>query len=382
MGSLPPLLEPGPALGPEALARASRQLLLPGLGDLGQRRLAAARVLVIGAGGLGSPALSYLAGSGIGTIGIVDSDTVDLSNLHRQVIHGSADVGELKTASAARSIAASSPLTRVRQHPVRLDRENALELMGGYDLVIDGSDNFATRYLVSDAAALLRMPCVWGSVLRFDGQVTVFWEGAPGGRSLDYRDVHPNPPAPGDVLSCDEAGVLGSVCATIGAMMATEAIKLVTGLGEPLLGRILVIDGWESSWRELAVSRSPEREPVTQLIDYELFCGVPAGGTDVATMTPAEVRAALLDSAVRLIDVREPGEHALDHLPGASLVPLEELVADPGRLRGDAGDTRLVVYCATGRRSARAVQALAAVGVAAVSLAGGIRAWREDEPGP
>ncbi|MEY2847893.1 MAG: hypothetical protein RI885_558 [Actinomycetota bacterium] len=404
MGSLPPLVEPGPPLSADARARGSRQLLLPGFGELAQRRLAAARVLVIGAGGLGSPVLSYLAGAGIGTLGIVDSDTVDISNLHRQIIHRTADVGEPKTSSASRAIAASSPLTTVVQHPVRLDRHNALTVMSGYDLVVDGSDNFATRYLVSDAAALLRLPHVWGSVLRFDGQVAVFWEGAPPARALDYRDLHPVPPAPGDVLSCDEAGVLGSVCAVIGAMMATEAIKLVTGTGEPLLGRVATFDGLDASWRELAVTRAPDRRPVTGLIDYDLFCGAadgPEGGIgsghgepDAATIGPADLRAALLDPAARLVDVREPDEHAQDHLDGDLLLPLEELLRDPVRL-GDPGGNRdpggfrgaagsdaggaLIVYCATGRRSARAVQVLREAGIPAVSLAGGIRAFREAE---
>lgn len=392
MGSLPPLVEPGPELGGDASLRASRQLLLPGLGDIGQRRIIAARVLVIGAGGLGSPVLVALAGAGIGTIGIVDSDTVDVTNLHRQVIHRTADVGELKTASAAAALAALNPQVGVRQHPERLDRHNALGILRDYDLVVDGSDNFATRYLVSDAAALAGIPCVWGSVLRFDGQVTVFWNAAPDCRALDYRDVHPMPPAPGEVLSCDEAGVLGSVCATIGSMMATEVLKLVTGLGEPLLGRILTFDALTTTWRDLHVSRAPGREPVTELIDYDDFCGAKAGGSsgaDVATLPLADFEAALLHPGTRLLDVREPAEHALDHLDGDELLPLDDLVRDPATAGGGASadDTSgatggaLIVYCATGRRSARAVEALAAAGVAAVSLEGGIRAWRQRERG-
>lgn len=315
--------------------------------------------------------LSALAGAGIGTIGIVDSDVVDVSNLHRQVIHRTADVGELKTSSAARAIAASQPRVTVREHPVRLESGNALEILSGYDLVVDGSDNFATRYLVSDAAALVGIPCVWGSVLRFDGQVTVFWASAPDGRALDYRDVHPVPPAPGDVLSCDEAGVLGSVCATIGSMMATEVLKLVTGIGEPLLGRLLTVDALSSTWRELGVSRAADRAPVTGLIDYESFCGL---RTDAPTLAADRLGAVLLDPGSRLVDVREPAEHAVDHLDGDELIPLDDLLADP--LLASAPGT-VVVYCATGRRSARAVEALVAHGVTAVSLEGGLRAWRD-----
>ena len=372
MGSLPPLIEPTDALPHDRLARAARQLLLPGIGLDGQRRLAAARVLVIGAGGLGSPVLHYLAAAGVGHIGIVDFDSVDLSNLQRQVIHQTASVGEPKTRSAARAIAALDPGILVTEHRTRLDRDNALRIMADYDLVIDGSDNFSTRYLASDAAALSRKPYVWGSVLRFDGQVTVFWEGAPEGRSLDYRDLHPVPPAPGDVLSCDEAGVLGTVCATIGSMMATEAVKLITGIGETLLGRVLTFDALGAKWRELRIVRAADRMPVRELVDYDLFCGILPVSTvaaDARTVDVAGLEAARADR--RLIDVREAGERAIEHIEGDEWVPLDELLADPAR----AGMTPVVVYCASGKRSARAVQALTDAGVDAVSLEGGIRAW-------
>jgi len=383
MSTLPPLVELGPELTPEQVARGSRHLMLPGFGLSGQRRLAAAKALVIGAGGLGSPVLQYLAAAGVGTIGIVDFDTVDLSNLQRQVIHRTASIGEPKTASAARAIAELNPLVAVVEHAVRLDADNAVQLFSGYDLVIDGSDNFATRYLANDAAAILGKPYVWGSVFRFDGQVTVFWESAPDGRSLDYRDLHPMPPAPGEVLSCDEAGVLGAVCASIGSMMATEAIKLITGIGEPLLGRIQVLDALAGGWREVALCRRPGRMPVTALIDYELFCGVrPPTGDDSASggLGGPELSADELvaEGTPNLIDVREPFEHELVHIDGARLVPLAQLLADPAAL----GKGPFVVYCKTGIRSQRAAEALRAAGADAVSLRGGIQAWLDlTDPG-
>ncbi len=356
--------------------------MLPGFGLSGQRRLAAAKVLVIGAGGLGSPVLQYLAAAGVGTIGIVDFDTVDLSNLQRQVIHRTASIGEPKTASAARAIAELNPLVTVVEHAVRLGAGNAVQVFSGYDLVIDGSDNFATRYLANDAAAILGKPYVWGSVFRFDGQVTVFWESAPDGRSLDYRDLHPVPPAPGEVLSCDEAGVLGAVCASIGSMMATEAIKLITGIGEPLLGRIQILDALAGGWREVRLSRRPGRMPVTGLIDYELFCGMrpPAGGGAASGLGGPELSAEdlIAEHMPNLIDVREPFEHELVHIDGARLVPLAQLLDDPAAL----GEGPFVVYCKTGIRSQRAADALRAAGADAVSLRGGIQAWLDlTDPG-
>ncbi|WP_165065365.1 molybdopterin-synthase adenylyltransferase MoeB [Marisediminicola senii] len=369
------LQNPVVELSREQVERGSRHIMLPGLGVEGQQRLAAARVLVIGAGGLGSPALQYLAASGIGTIGIVDFDVVDTSNLQRQVIHRTSSIGEKKTASAARGIAESNPLVDVHEHDLRLNSSNALDLFAGYDLILDGSDNFATRYLANDAAAMLGMPYVWGSVYRFDGQVTVFWENAPDGRSLDYRDLHPTPPAPGDVLSCDEAGVLGSVCGTIGSMMATEAIKLITGVGEPLLGRVQTLDALAGDWREMRVSRSPGRQPVTGLIDYALFCGVPAAGNDDgATISVADLVARGTDG---IVDVRESFEWDIVRIEGATLLPLAELLAEPGlvRERVPASGRPVVVYCKSGVRSAAAVAALGKAGIDAVSLRGGIQSW-------
>lgn len=366
--------------------------MLPGFGLAGQRRLAAARVLVIGAGGLGSPVLQYLAAAGVGTIGIVDFDTVDLSNLQRQVIHRTASIGEPKTVSAGRAIAELNPLVAVVEHAVRLDTDNAVRLFSGYDVIIDGSDNFATRYLANDAAAILGTPYVWGSVFRFDGQVTVFWESAPQGRSIDYRDLHPVPPAPGEVLSCAEGGVLGAVCASIGSMMATEAIKLITGIGEPLLGRIQILDALAGTWSEVRLSRRPGRMPVTELIDYELFCGMRPAADDgsAAGGEPGTARGGqpgpelsaeeLLAEVVppNLIDVREPFEHELVRIDGARLVPLAQLLDDPAAL----GAGPFVVYCKTGIRSQRATEALRAVGADAVSLRGGIQAWLDlTDPG-
>jgi sulfur-carrier protein adenylyltransferase/sulfurtransferase len=354
-----PSSSPAGDLSADQLERGSRTIALPGIGVVGQRRLRSARVLVIGAGGLGSPALQYLSAAGVGTLGIVDFDTVDLSNLQRQVIHAGARVGEAKVSSAARAIAALDPSIATIQHQTMLSSQNALSLFADYDLIIDGSDNFATRYLANDAAAILRKPYVWGSVLRFDGQVTVFWEGAPDGMSVDYRDLHPVPPEPGMVLSCSEAGVLGSVCGTIGSMMATEAIKLITGVGRPLLGRVQILGALDAEWREIALRRSPDRSPVTKLIDYDAFCGVeqPDARLDVDTV-PA---------GWRLIDVREPYEHAQGHLDGDTSLPLGALLEDPGQVEGP-----VVVYCASGIRSNRAARALTAAGIEARSLRGGL----------
>jgi molybdopterin/thiamine biosynthesis adenylyltransferase/rhodanese-related sulfurtransferase len=349
------------SLTSEQLERGARTIALPGIGVDGQALLRAARVLVIGAGGLGSPVLQYLAAAGVGTIGIVDFDVTDLSNLQRQVIHAGSSLGDSKTSSAARAIAALDPSIATVQHDVVLGADNALEIFGRYDLVVDGSDNFATRYLANDAAAILHKPYVWGSVLRYDGQVTVFWEGASDGRSIDYRDLHPTPPDPGSVLSCSEAGVLGSVCGTIGSMMATEAIKLITGVGEPLLGRLQNLDARAATWREVPLKRSPARIPVAELIDYEAFCGVPQfePGLEVE----------VIPRGWQLIDVREPYEHELRHLDGDSLVPLGQLLADPNLVAGP-----VVVYCASGFRSNRAAQALRSAGIEAASLRGGIGA--------
>jgi sulfur-carrier protein adenylyltransferase/sulfurtransferase len=372
--SLPPLVEPAGELSREEVARYSRHLVIPELGIDGQRRLKNARVLVIGAGGLGAPTLLYLAAAGVGTIGIVDFDVVDESNLQRQIIHGVADVGRSKAQSARDSIAAINPLVDVRLHEFRLDAGNAVDLFGQYDLILDGTDNFATRYLVNDAAVLAGKPYVWGSIYRFEGQVSVFWEDAPDGRGLNYRDLYPEPPAPGTVPSCAEGGVLGIICASIASVMGTEAIKLITGLGETLLGRLMIYDALAMSYRTISVRKDPAAPKITGLVDYEDFCGgVPEESVGI---TPGELRA-MLDSGskVALIDVREPAEWDINHIEGAQLIPQSLINSGEGLAQLPQGRTP-VLYCKTGVRSAEALAAVRKAGFAdAMHLQGGIVAW-------
>ncbi|OBI06038.1 adenylyltransferase/sulfurtransferase MoeZ [Mycobacterium sp. E2462] len=381
---LPPLVAPADDLTGDEVARYSRHLIIPDLGVDGQKRLKNARVLVIGAGGLGAPTLLYLAAAGVGTIGIVDFDVVDESNLQRQIIHGVADVGRPKAQSARESIAAINPLVEVCLHEVRLDRDNALDLFGRYDLIVDGTDNFATRYLVNDAAVLARKPYVWGSIYRFEGQVSVFWEDAPGGRGLNYRDLYPEPPPAGSVPSCAEGGVLGVVCASVASVMATEAVKLITGLGESLLGRLMIYDALAMTYRTIAIRRDPAeafRPAITELIDYDQVCGVapdPAPADGGSTITPRELRD-LLDSGARpaLIDVREPVEWDIVHIDGAQLIP-QSLLASAEGLAKLPRDRKTVLYCKTGVRSARALEQIREAGFTdAVHLQGGIVAWAE-----
>src|ERR1700758_1076590 len=378
--SLPPLVEPAAELTRDEVARYSRHLIIPELGVDGQKRLKNARALVIGAGGLGAVPLLYLAAAGVGTIGIVDFDVVDESNLQRQIIHGVADVGRSKVQSARDSIAAINPLVEVRLHEFRLDRGNAVELFTHYDLIVDGTDNFATRYLVNDAAVLARKPYVWGSIYRFEGQVSVFWEDAPDGRGLNYRDLYPEAPPPGMVPSCAEGGVLGVLCASIASVMGTEAIKLITGIGEPLLGRLMVYDALEMSYRTITIRKDPSTRKITELIDYEEFCGVVSNDAAEAaadsTITPRELRE-LLESGkkVALIDVREPVEWDINHIDGAQLIP-QSLINSGEGLAELPQDRMPVLYCKTGVRSAEALAALKKAGFAdAVHLQGGIVAW-------
>ena len=377
--ALPPLVPPAPELTREEVARYSRHLVIPDLGPDGQKRLKNARVLVIGAGGLGSPTLLYLAAAGVGTIGIVDFDAVDESNLQRQIIHGVADVGRSKAQSARDSIAAINPLVEVRLHEFRLDAGNAVELFEGYDLIVDGTDNFATRYLVNDAAVLAGKPYVWGSIHRFEGQVSVFWEDAPGGRGLNYRDLYPDPPPAGLVPSCAEGGVLGIVCASIASVMGTEAIKLITGIGQPLLGRLMIYDALQMTYRTITVRKDPAGPKITSLADYEQLCGaVPARGVTDSTITPRELRA-LLDSGEKLalIDVREPVEWDIVHIDGARLIPKAMINSGEG-LAQLPPDRMPVLYCKTGLRSAEALEVVKKAGFAnAVHLQGGIVAWAE-----
>jgi molybdopterin/thiamine biosynthesis adenylyltransferase/rhodanese-related sulfurtransferase len=384
--SLPPLVEPAAELTRAEVARYSRHLIIPDLGVDGQKRLKNARVLVIGAGGLGSPALLYLAAAGVGTIGIVDFDVVDDSNLQRQIIHGVSDLGRSKAQSARDSIAEINPLVAVRLHEMRLEPGNAVDLFGQYDLILDGTDNFATRYLVNDAAVLAHKPYVWGSIYRFEGQVSVFWEDAPDGRGINYRDLYPEPPPPGMVPSCAEGGVLGILCASIASVMGTEAIKLITGIGEPLLGRLMIYDALEMSYRTITIRKDPSTPKITELIDYELFCGVVSDdAADAAadcTITPQEL-CELLDSGkkVALIDVREPVEWAINRIDGAQLIP--QSVINSGAGLAELPQDRIpVFYCKTGVRSAEVLAAVKKAGFTdAVHLQGGIVAWaRQIQP--
>ncbi|WP_430333495.1 adenylyltransferase/sulfurtransferase MoeZ [Rhodococcus sp. ACT016] len=375
---LPPLVEPTAELSRDEVARYSRHLIIPDVGTVGQRRLKSARVLVIGAGGLGSPTLMYLAAAGVGTIGIVDFDVVDESNLQRQVIHGTADIGRSKAQSARESIREINPNVDVRLHEFRLDASNAVALFEQYDLILDGADNFATRYLVNDAAVLAHRPYVWGSIYRFQGQVSLFWEDAPDGRGITLRDLYPEAPPPGTVPSCAEGGVLGVLCASVGSIMATEAIKLITGIGESLLGRLMIYDALAMNYRTVALSRDPDRVPVTELVDYEAFCGVePVADTGQdATITPRELRE-LIDAGadIAIIDVREPVEWDIVHLPGATLVPKDRILSGEA-LAELPQDKRLVLHCKTGIRSAEALAAVRKAGFAdAVHLQGGVIAW-------
>ncbi|WP_324650499.1 ThiF family adenylyltransferase [Georgenia sp. H159] len=405
---LPPLCDPGPPLDRAQVLRYSRHLLLEQLGDLGQRRLRAARVLVMGAGGLGSPILHYLAAAGVGHVGIVDDDVVEATNLQRQVLHTTADVGRPKVASAAEHVAALNDEVAVTQHHLRLDATNAREIIGGYDLVLDGTDNFPTRYLVADVCTDLGLPLVWGSILRFDAQVAVFWSAppeptrGPGYPAVTLRDLFPAPPPPGATPSCGQAGVLGAMCGQVGSLMAAEAVKLITGVGEPLLGRVAVLDVLAARWSELPLRRNPEQARPTSRAElgYDPL-GVPVtrnaaavlandpapdAGPAGPSLTARELAERLAarergeDSFV-LIDVREPTERAIVAIPGARAVPLERLVADPLAAveAGAEPGTAVVVHCLSGGRSAQAQQILRAAGYSDVTnLAGGVRAWVAD----
>ncbi|HKF35004.1 MAG TPA: adenylyltransferase/sulfurtransferase MoeZ [Jatrophihabitantaceae bacterium] len=380
--TLPPLVEPAESLTVDEVRRYSRHLIIPDVAMAGQKRLKNARVLVVGAGGLGSPALMYLAAAGVGTLGIVDFDVVDESNLQRQIIHGQSDIGRPKAESARDTVREINPLVNVIVHEERLDNDNVLEIFSGYDLILDGTDNFATRYMVNDACVLLGKPYVWGSIYRFDGQVSVFWDKY----GPNYRDLYPDPPPPGMVPSCAEGGVLGVLCASIGSVMVNEAIKLITGIGETLLGRLLVFDALEMSWHEIKIRKDPNTAKITELIDYEEFCGVvseeAAAAAVGSTITPSELKELLdSDKPLYLVDVREPAEWEIVRIPGATLIPKDQI------LRGDAlaslpQDKQLVMYCKTGVRSAETLAAVKAAGFSdAVHVQGGVVAWvRQVDP--
>jgi molybdopterin/thiamine biosynthesis adenylyltransferase/rhodanese-related sulfurtransferase len=385
--NLPPLVEPGPELDAAQVARYARHLLVPDVGALGQRRLSGAKVAVVGAGGLGSPVLLYLAAAGVGTIGVIDPDVVETSNLQRQVVHGVSDVGRAKVESAREALAQVNPLVRVVTHQVRLDSTNALEVLADYDLVVDGTDNFPTRYLVNDACAVLAIPCVWGSIYRFDGQVSVFWAG----HGPCYRCLFPEPPPAGSVPSCAEGGVLGVLCAAIGAAQSTEVVKLITGIGDPLVGRLLVHDALRATWRELRVradpgcvvcGESPSITRATGLVDYDEFCGVPSATSvePAADVVSAGELAALLagPADVVLVDVREPAERDIVTIPGA--VPVPRAAFDTGEAFAAVPfDRPVVLHCKSGARSASALALLRAAGHPdARHLDGGVLAWVRD----
>jgi adenylyltransferase/sulfurtransferase len=384
--SFPPLVEPADSLTVDEVRRYSRHLIIPDVAMSGQKRLKNAKVLVIGAGGLGSPALLYLAAAGVGTLGIIDFDTVDESNLQRQVIHGQSDIGKSKIVSAQESIAEINPLVKVVLHETRLDNDNVFEIFSGYDLILDGTDNFATRYLVNDACVLLGKPYIWGSIYRFDGQASVFWANAPGGEAPCYRCLYPEPPPPGMVPSCAEGGVLGVLCAAIGAVQGTEAVKLLMGIGAPLVGRLLIYDDLEMTYREVKVRKDPEcpicgKNPtITSLIDYDSFCGVVSDeATEAAagsTILPTELKEWIdRGEDIFLVDVREPAEYEIVSIPGATLIPKGEFV-NGSALERLPQDKRIVLYCKSGVRSAEALAVVKGAGFAdAVHVGGGVVGW-------
>ena len=374
--NLPPLVEPAASLSVQEVRRYSRHLIIPDVAMDGQKRLKNARVLCVGAGGLGSPALMYLAAAGVGTLGIIDFDVVDESNLQRQIIHGQSDLGRPKAESARDSVREINPLISVNVYNEQLSNENVLEIFSQYDLILDGTDNFATRYMVNDACVLLGKPYVWGSIYRFDGQVSVFWDE----HGPNYRDLYPDPPPPGMVPSCAEGGVLGVLCAAIGSVMVTEAIKLITGIGDTLLGRLLVFDALEMTWREVQIRKDPNTPKITELIDYEEFCGVVSEDAQRAaagsTITAIELKELIdADKPIALIDVREPAEWEIVRIPGATLIPKDQI------LRGDAlaslpNDRQIVMYCKSGVRSAETLAAVKRAGFSdAVHVQGGVTAW-------
>jgi len=380
--TLPPLVEPAESLTKAEVERYSRHLIIPDVGMTGQKRLKNAKVLVVGAGGLGSPALLYLAAAGVGTLGILDFDTVDESNLQRQVIHGQSDIGKPKAKSAAESIAEVNPYVTVNLHTERLDSGNALEIFAPYDLILDGTDNFATRYLVNDACVLLGKPYVWGSIYRFEGQASVFWaEPTGGGREgVQYRDLYPEPPPPGMVPSCAEGGVLGVLCASIGSIMVTEAIKLITGIGETLLGRLMVYDALEMTYRTVKVRKDPAGEPITGLIDYEAFCGTLSDDAAAAasnhTISARDLKAKMdAGEDFLLVDVREQNEYEIVSIPGSVLIPKGDIISGEA-LAALPQDRPLVLHCKSGARSAEALAVLHKAGFAdAVHVGGGVLAW-------
>ncbi|MDP9182115.1 MAG: adenylyltransferase/sulfurtransferase MoeZ [Actinomycetota bacterium] len=380
--SLPPLVEPANELSRQEVMRYSRHLIIPDVATTGQKRLKNAKVLCVGAGGLGSPALMYLAAAGVGTLGVIDFDTVDESNLQRQIIHGQSDIGRSKAESARDSVKEINPLIDVLVHTERLDNDNVMEIFSHYDLIVDGTDNFATRYMVNDAAVLLGKPYVWGSIYRFDGQASVFWaEHGP-----CYRCLYPEPPPPGMVPSCAEGGVLGVLCASIGSIQVTEAIKVLTGIGDPLVGSLMVYDALEMSYRKIKVRKDPEcplcgKNPtITGLIDYDAFCGVLSEEAQEAAVGSTILATELKEMIDRgedlyLVDVREPAEYEIVSIPGSVLIPKGDIL-NGSALASLPQDKKVVMYCKTGIRSAETLAAVKAAGLSsAVQVQVGGIAW-------
>ena len=379
----PPLVTPGPALSVDEVRRYSRHLIIPDVAMAGQQRMMNAKVLCVGAGGLGSPALMYLAAAGIGTLGIVEFDTVDESNLQRQIIHGQSDIGKSKALSAKEKIAEINPFVNVILHETRLDNSNVMDIFSQYDIIVDGTDNFATRYLVNDACVLLKKPYVWGSIYRFDGQASVFWaEYGP-----CYRCLYPEPPPPGMVPSCAEGGVLGVLCATIGSIQTTEAIKVLTGVGEPLIGSLMVYDALDMTFRKIKVRKDPNcplcsanPRQTALLPDYEAFCGVlseaAAEASTGSTITVQELKTKIdAHEDYYLIDVREPSEFDIVRIPTSHLIPKQGFI-DGSVLATLPQDKPIILHCKSGVRSAECLAILKSAGFADAShVSGGVVAW-------
>jgi len=372
-----PLVNPGPALSGEQARRYSRQIVIPQIQASGQERIRNAKVLCIGAGGLGSPALMYLAAAGVGTIGVVDFDTVDETNLHRQILFGQSDIGKKKVDVARTKIQESNPLVTVNIYPLRIDTTNVLEIMSNYDIIIDATDNFATRYLINDAAVLLNKAYVWGSVNRFDGQAAIFWS------SLGpcYRCLHPTPPAPGTVQNCAEAGVLGVLCASIASMQVNEVIKAITGIGELQIGKLMIYEALEAEYSKIDIHKNPQcvicsvnPTQVNLLENYESFCGVVA---------EAEISAKELKNKFAsnddflLVDVREPEEFADSRIPGSVLIPVAGFV-DASAFKLLPRDKEIILHCRSGIRSATCLALIQKAGFTnSRHLDGGIVAWEK-----
>ena len=384
--SLPPLVEPAEDLTIDEVRRYSRHLIIPDVGMDGQKRLKNAKVLAVGAGGLGSPVLMYLAAAGVGTLGIVEFDVVDESNLQRQIIHGQSDIGRPKAESARDAIAEANPYVNVVVHAERLDNDNVLRIFEPYDLIVDGTDNFATRYMVNDAAYFLGIPYVWGSIYRFDGQASVFWaEHGP-----CYRCLYPEPPPAGMVPSCAEGGVLGVLCASVGSIQVNEAIKLLTGIGHPLVGKLMIYDALEMEYRKLTVRKDPncaicgENPSITALIDYEAFCGAisdeaaNAAADSTISVVTLEHWLKERDNGERdfmLVDVREPNEYEINQIPGSVLIPKGEFMSGAA-LERLPQDKPVVLHCKSGGRSAEALAVLKGAGFHdSVHVGGGVVAW-------